>query len=394
MAIVLATGAGTVAADPSDATMRVTGDVIAAQGHFTSDGTRIVTLATVRDPYGHETVVSQLGGHADGMTMVQMPSPPQIEVGMNVTVAAHPSATLAGQMQNVVDDVIVHSGGIAAPYVRTGPTSSGHSVHWESNCAQIVDAAEGTIEIAGEDEFPIIDSAINTWATGVASCSYMHIVAEGKVANQEVGRDFINVLKFRDTTWGRPAVDGDPARPYNAAAAGITTVTFVDSAGSSRDGAIVDADVEINGVNFAISTGGVSLGSQTCLSDLGNTVTHELGHFQGLEHTCRVATDPQRVDGNGDPVPLCTDVLTPAEMDATMYPFQACGETSKTTLTADDIAGICAAYPLASAPTSCSGDDSGSSSGGCDASGGSPIEPIVLRLFAAFALLAVTRRRL
>src|SRR3954449_9918640 len=98
----------------------------------------------------------------------------------------------------------------------------------------------------------------------------------------EVGNDKVNLIKFRDTSWGRPAVGDDAARPYDSAAAGITTATYVDDAGSDRDGAILDADVELNGVNFAISANGQSLGSNGCKSDLQNTLTHELGHLQGL----------------------------------------------------------------------------------------------------------------
>jgi hypothetical protein len=97
-----------------------------------------------------------------------------------------------------------------------------------------------------------------------------------------------------------------------------------------RDGAIVDADIEINGVNFSISVNGVTLGVTGCDAELANTLTHELGHLHGLEHTCLATGDPQRVDGNGSAVPSCSDQnLPPAITEATMYPFQDCGETKK-----------------------------------------------------------------
>jgi hypothetical protein len=157
-----------------------------------------------------------------------------------------------------------------------------------------IDAA-GTAAINGDDEFPVIDASIATWNNaGTSACSYLKIVSDGRSA-LEVGNDNVNLIKFRDTVWGRPAVGNDPPRMYPPSAAGFTTMLYVDD-GSVRDGAILDADIEINGVNFAISVNGVTRGTPSCHVELQNNLTHELGHLVGLEHTCLAAGDPRRSD--------------------------------------------------------------------------------------------------
>jgi hypothetical protein len=183
----------------------------------------------------------------------------------------------------------------------------------------------------------------------------------------EVGKDHVNLIKFRDITWCRPAVDDDPARCHPETAAGITIATYVDDKSSDRDGALVDADIELNGVNFSIGVDGETLGTQPCLSELQNTLTHELGHLLGLEHTCRAPGDPDRVDDTGAPVPLCPG--TQEDQDATMFNYQECGEKSKESLSDDDIDGVCTIYPAASDPGVCEPppDDAGC----CDTRGDS-----------------------
>lgn len=107
-----------------------------------------------------------------------------------------------------------------------------------------------------------------------------------------------NVVMWRDEAW-----------PYASKTAfAITSVTF-----DPQDGLIADADMELNGEHhqFTASDGGV-------IVDVQNTVTHEVGHFLGLDHT-------------GIP-------------EATMFGSAPEGETQKRTLHADDIQGIAAIY--------------------------------------------------
>ena len=366
-------------------TMTVTGQVIDVQSRWTASHSRIVTEATVQNSTG-STVVSQLGGSVGGIGMRTFPGPPMLELGMTVQVGAHDDLDLSMQSHVVVDTVEVLDE--APSFVRTGPTMAGHYLYWESGCIFVTVDADGTKEIAGNDEFPIIDDSIATWNTDVASCSYISVVDQG-TKSMEVGNDNINLIKFRDVSWCRPAEGDDPARCYSDSAAGITTATYVDDGSSSRDGAIVDADIEINGVNFAISVNGVTLGTAGCDAELQNTLTHELGHLHGLEHTCLAVGDPPRVDNLGNAVPECSATTDPTILNATMYNFQDCGETKKETLETDDINAICTVYPTAKDPNTCA--PVGSGSGCCDVGHDGPTGALMLS--AAVGLVLARRRK-
>lgn len=392
-----------VASAPAAASPRtVVGEVTAAKAHWTADGSRIVTEATVHTSDG-DVVVSQLGGSVGGLGMRTFPGPEPLVVGMKVSVAAHDALDLARRSHVVVDDV--HVTDLPIGFVRTGPTQAGNSLYWESGCVLVTPDADGTKEVVGDNEFAAISDAIAEWNDNVSSCSYMHIVEETPVAS-EVGNDRRNMIKFRDATWCRPAIKDDPARCYSPQAAGITTAIFVDDASSDRDGAIVDADVELNGHDFALADNGQSTGTQTCRSEIRNTLTHELGHLLGLEHPCLAAGDPNRTDGDGKPVPACSsvapamcqvaatscagvtcgagfvciDTCDPLDPDgpgcgacpvtcaskiaeATMFNFQDCDEHKKESLSADDIDAICKVYPKANDPGECG--PVGNGNGGC-----------------------------
>jgi hypothetical protein len=369
--------------------MTIDGDVIAAHSYWTEDDSRIVTEATVRTADGQEVVVSQLGGSVDGLGMIQMPGPAILEPGMHVAIAAHKDVDLSQQEHVVLDSakVITYPPG----YVRTGPTKAGNYLKWASGCVFVTVDSAGTTAIPGDDEFAIIDTSINTWNTGTASCSYLKVMNQGRRA-LEVGKDMVNLIKFRDTTWGRPAVGTDPARTYSPNAAGITTAVYIDQASSSRDGEIVDADIELNGVNFDISASGVTNGPPgLCHAELQNTLTHELGHLHGLEHPCLAAGDPARVDNLGNPVPSCSSALPAKILDATMYNFQECGETKKETLTTDDIQLMCDVYPTASDPKTCTAP--GQTGGGCCSASGGDRPDAALLLAGTTVMILVKRRR-
>jgi hypothetical protein len=342
--------------------LAISGQVVSVDSHWTADGSRIVSDVTIRTADGN-VVVSQLGGTADGLTMRVFDDQPLLHPGMFVAIAAHGGADLSQHMHTVIDDIRVdYDPALSDPgFVRTGPTKAGHYLYWESGCIFLTADQTGTIAVAGQAEFPIIDASIATWNndTHTSSCSYMQVMQDPKKA-AEVGKDNTNVLKFRDTGcqscqghWCRPAIGDDAERCYNAAAAGITTATYVDDNSSSRDGAIVDADIEINGVDFAISVAGVTSSTIPCKAELQNTLTHELGHLHGLEHTCLAPGDPARTDNNGNPVPACGGNTDPKIIDAVMFPFQDCGETKKEVLTPDDQNAICTIYPVAKDPGTC-----------------------------------------
>jgi hypothetical protein len=363
----------------------ISGHVVTTEAHWTADGARIITDVVVATSDGQQVTVSQLGGELDGFGQITFPGPDVVAAGSDVSIEMHDAATLAGAHRFVVDDVHYDPVSGDAPFVREGPSPHGHYLFWRSGCVFVNYDSAGTTEVAGDDEFGVLDGSIATWDTAIPACGYMRLKPAGKVTGYEVGKDYLNLIKFRDTKWCIPATATDLEVCHNPAAAGITTLTFIKD-GSDRDGEIVDTDVEINGVNFAISVGGVTLGQGGCQADLANTVTHELGHVLGLEHTCRGDKDPARVDGTGKPVPFCTDTNDPTIVDATMYPFQECGETKKASLSNDDVQGVCSIYPKALDPGTC---EVAYVPGGCCSAGGDAAPDAA----AGLLVLGMLRRR-
>ncbi len=170
----------------------------------------------------------------------------------------------------------------------------------------------------------------------------------------------------------------------------LTTVTFLADTGE-----ILDADMELNGWNgdsgvpqdgtagWYFTCGGPDLpicssppyGQSACnWIDVGNTVTHEVGHMIGLDHVCVSSYPP--------PYNACP---SPASV---MAPTAVLGETRKRVLSPDDTEAICTIYPAGAATRTCiSSANGGSAKGGCG-SGDAGIAT-----FAAAILWYALRRR-
>jgi hypothetical protein len=240
-------------------------------------------------------------------------------------------------------------------YLRATSKKSGVQLRWDRSRIFITPDSAGTTHIAGDQEFNVIADVLTNWENSIASCSYMKFTLDPPEPG-EAKYDGKNVIKFREQTWCRPASGMDPGKCYDSAAAAITTVFYVDTPGKPNDGLIRDADIEINAVNFDVAICSAPMVCQTeatqtrTLSDLANTLTHEVGHLLGLDHTCWDLDGTPPNDDQGQPIPLCGSELSAEVMDATMYNYQDSGEIKKRSLEPDDIEGICGTYPLANDP--------------------------------------------
>jgi matrixin len=183
----------------------------------------------------------------------------------------------------------------------------GAPLYWASTCVGFSLQEDGS-EFVDFPEFErVAEESFVTWSDvlcesgGVASMAFERLQnAECHQAEYNPDGPNANVIMFQDTKWEYTSPDNTLAK---------TTVTY-----DKDTGEILDADIELNHAYNEFTTG-----DDYVVYDLQSILTHEIGHFLGLDHTL--------------------DFL------ATMNAGYQEGSTELRSLESDDTAGLCTVYP-------------------------------------------------
>lgn len=186
-----------------------------------------------------------------------------------------------------------------------GCKTTGTPLFWKTKCVGFSIQKDGTKNLPYADVAPVIERSFLTWTDvdcgGVpASMAFSRLGDVTCHANEyNVGDPNANIVLFQDDIWRYKGLGNTLAK---------TTVTFDHDTGE-----IYDADIELN---FAFNN--ITISDDKVAFDLQSILTHEIGHFVGIDHS--------------------------ADLDATMSANYDEGDTSLRTLEPDDVAAICAAY--------------------------------------------------
>lgn len=181
-------------------------------------------------------------------------------------------------------------------------------LRWSARCVSYQineDALESVVDSADalNDIHGAVAKSFRAWSD--VDCSDLTLVDAG-MSETDTPRGnarSTNLVMWRSKGWEKLA---------SAQAFALTSVTF-----NPRNGLIANADIQVNTELYSYSASDMPQPSHV---DLQNTLTHEVGHFIGLDHS-----DLRK---------------------ATMYSTATVGETAKRTLHPDDINGLCATYPI------------------------------------------------
>jgi hypothetical protein len=189
---------------------------------------------------------------------------------------------------------------LLAPSFNVYTTSAGKLAHWEPCRVPWVLGDDAPEYLPAAEVLAATRAAFDAW--GGIACAPLDLEFAGYAAGM-----------LHDPGDGRSGVAwiSQPDQwTHGLTAYAYTTLTL-----STSRGAILDADLELNVANWRAALG------DSCTSgawDLSNVVTHEAGHFIGLDHSDQ---------------PL-----------ASMYPHAAPCDTFMRSLSEDDVAGYCAIY--------------------------------------------------
>jgi hypothetical protein len=221
----------------------------------------------------------------------------------------------------------------ATAFTRTLGCNAGGDVcsqlFWPTNCATYLldgTSAQAVAQDVGLTLAQIeaeVDISFTAWDNNTVDCTYLTLNDGGVVNGLEVGFDNDgeedNVIAFVSDGWL------DLGSGHDAGAIALTSVFF-----DPETGVIVNADMEFNAEFFRPMIVGQTPSDPLDTrieADLRNTITHEAGHFLGLDHT--------------------------NVSDATMFAVANTGEIIKRDLAQDDLSGVCAVYPIADDPGKC-----------------------------------------
>jgi hypothetical protein len=315
----------------------VAGRVMSARARWGAGGV-IVTEATVRTAVG-DAVVVQLGGVIDGIGMAWSHQPavlrPDDEVMLDLAAPAGSPIDVQAQGPRPAESARVTPA--RALYGIQHTKTTRRPLWRDSGCIDMWYDTTTVSDAVGR----ALDDAFATWAAATTRCGELLVTSRSRpgVVN---ARDGISTVHVRKDRWCRPATATEPELCYPPEAAAVTRLTYVDSRGEADDGKILEADMELNAVNFELlSPGAPPPVTAKRVLDLASVVTHEAGHVLGLAHDCASGTDFP-VDEVGQPVPSCEAAAPGSSLAlATMYYQIQPGEIGARTPEASDVLGAC-----------------------------------------------------
>jgi len=211
-------------------------------------------------------------------------------------------------------------GAPAAAYQCSRVPPAGPSLYWATRALGYTINRTAFPSLLAQDVYDAVQASFATWQA--VTCTDVHFSLLSLTDETVTGynwrspEDNANLIIWRN---GNADTAADLWRHERGSIA-VTTTTF-----NSRSGELLDADIEFNGQYYQFTACTPPAAGCTVAYDVQNTLTHEIGHFIGLDHT-----------------PLSQ----PGASETTMYPSAPRGEISKRDLAADDIAGFCFIYPV------------------------------------------------
>jgi hypothetical protein len=193
------------------------------------------------------------------------------------------------------------------PRDENGCKTTGEPLSWKGVCVGFSLQKDGSVNIPPGELRAAVQDSFAAWADIDCGGGQLASIGIGELddvschhAEYDKGGPNANAILVQDTKWDYHGPDDTLAK---------TTVTF-----DAKTGEILDADIEINHAYNEITTSDAKV-----VYDLRSILTHEIGHFLGLDHS--------------------------ADPAATMYADYSPGSVEERTLEDDDRAGLCAVYP-------------------------------------------------
>ena len=181
--------------------------------------------------------------------------------------------------------------------------SGGRPVRWTARTIQLVVApAPGELKAALHEA---TERAAARWSTATGLTIRVRADPHAPLQVSEDGR---STVLLRTRRW----CPDDPAQPcYDPSRHALTQLYTRPRAGDPKNAEILEADIEVNAVDFDWR----ALPPRS----LDAVLLHELGHLLGLDHSCGATTLLERTDQQGSPVPICRSAPGVA-LESVMYP--------------------------------------------------------------------------